>query len=75
MQNRIAISAVLAATLVVAAVVALATASPSGAFIHEMIGAGCRFGGEDVEPPGQSTGPKGGNAQSTIRALQSTGVI
>jgi hypothetical protein len=75
MQNRIAISAALFATLVVAAAVALATAAPSGAFIHEMIGASCRFGGEDVEPPGQTPGPPGGNAQSTIRALQATGVI
>jgi hypothetical protein len=75
MQNRIALSAAVLATLVVAAVAALATAQPSGAFIHEMIGAGCRFGGEDVEPPGQTPGPPGGNAQSTIRALQATGVI
>ena len=75
MQNRIALSAALLATLVVAAVVALATAAPGGAFIHEMIGASCRFGGEDVEPPGQAPGPPGGNAQSTIRALQATGVI
>jgi hypothetical protein len=75
MQNRIAVSAAVLATLVVAAVVALATAAPSGAFIHEMIGASCRFGGEDVEPPGQTPGPPGGNAQSTVRALQATGVI
>ena len=75
MQNRIAVSAAVLATLVVAAVVALGTAEPRGAFIHEMIGAGCRFGGEDVEPPGQTPGPPGGNAQSTIRALLATGVI
>ena len=75
MQNRIAVSAAVLAALVVAAVVALATAAPSGAFIHEMIGANCRFGNEDVEPPGQAPGPPGGNAQSTIRALQATGVI
>jgi len=75
MQNRIALSAAILATLVVAAVAALATAGPSGAFIHEMIGANCRFGNEDVEPPGQAPGPPGGNAQSTIRALQATGVI
>ncbi len=75
MQNRIALIATVLATLAVAAMVALATAAPSGAFIHEMIGAGCRFGGEDVEPPGQTPGPPGGNAQSTVRALQATGVI
>ena len=74
MQNRIVVSAALLATLVVAAVAALATAQPGGAFIHEMIGAGCRFGGEDVEPPGQVPGgPSNGN--STLRALQATGVI
>ena len=74
-QNRIVVSAAVLATLVVAALAALATAQPSGAFIHEMIGANCRFGNEDVEPPGQTPGPPGGNAQSTIRALLATGVI
>ena len=72
MHNRIAVSAAVLATLVVAAVVALATAAPSGAFIHEMIGASCRFGGADVEPPGQ-LGES--NGESFIRALQATGVI
>ena len=75
MQSRIALGATVLATLVVAAVAALATAGPSGAFIHEMIGANCRFGNADVEPPGQVPGGPPGNAQSTIRALQATGVI
>ena len=59
---------------VVAAMAALgvATAQPSGALIHEMIGASCRFGGEDVEPPGQAGGS---NGNSFVRALQATGVI
>lgn len=45
---------------------------PSGAFIHEMIGASWRFGGEEVQPPGQ-LGESNGN--SFIRSLQATGVI
>jgi hypothetical protein len=72
MRNRIVVSVAVLAALVVAAVVALATAKPSGAFIHEMIGASCRFGGEEVQPPGQ-LGESNGN--SFIRALQATGVI
>ncbi len=58
--------------LAVTAMVVLASATPSSAFIHEMIGASCRFGGQDVEPPGQ-VGASSGN--SFIRALQATGVI
>ena len=60
------------AALMAAAVLGVAGAQPSGAFIHEMIGASCRFGGADVEPPGQ-LGESNGN--SFIRALQATGVI
>lgn len=60
------------AALTAAAVLGIAGAQPSGAFIHEMIGASCRFGGADVEPPGQ-LGESNGN--SFIRALQATGVI
>ena len=69
---RIAL-ALVALALALATTVALATARPAGAFIHEKIGAGCRFGGADVEPPGQ-TGAQG-NANSFIRALQATGII
>lgn len=69
MRKRIARSV---ATFVVVSVVALAPAKPTGAFIHEMIGASCRFGGEEVQPPGQ-VGASSGN--SFIRALQATGVI
>lgn len=56
--------------------VALATAlvlvkpTPAEAFIHEIIGAMCREGGEEVIPPGQIRA-----GQSFIRALQATGVI
>ena len=74
MKNLRLILLVGALACVLAAVAALATAKPSEAFIHEMIGASCRFGGQDVEPPGQVPGgPSNGN--STIRALQATGVI
>ncbi|KJK11827.1 hypothetical protein UB45_11315 [Terrabacter sp. 28] len=58
--------------LAMTAGVLVASATPSSAFIHEMIGASCRFGGQDVEPPGQ-VGASSGN--SFIRALQATGVI
>ena len=75
MRKLFIVSAVALVTVAASAAFALVTAKPSGAFIHEMIGASCRFGGEDVEPPGQTPGPPGGNAQSTIRALQATGVI
>ena len=74
MRKRVMLTAVALATLAVSAVLALASAKPSDAFIHEMIGASCRFGGEDVEPPGQVPGgPSQGN--STTRALIASGVI
>jgi hypothetical protein len=67
-----AVIAVLA--LAIAAVAALATAPPSKAIIHEMVGASCRVDGFDnpPEPPGQ-TGASNGN--SFARALQASGVI
>jgi hypothetical protein len=74
MRKRVMLTAVALTTLAVSAVLALASAKPSDAFIHEMIGASCRFGGEDVEPPGQVPGgPSQGN--STTRALIASGVI
>jgi len=72
MSKRIKVCVALAATPVLAAMLVVATAQPSGAFIHEMIGASCRFGGQEVQPPGQ-LGESSGN--SFIRALQATGVI
>jgi len=69
MRNRLAKGVT---ALAVAGVMSLVGATPSEAFIHEMVGASCRFSGEDVEPPGQ-LGASNGN--SRIRALQSTGVI
>ena len=68
MRNRLAKGVT---AFAVAGVMSLVGASPSEAFIHEMIGASCRFGGEDVEPPGQVDA----NSKSFIRALQATGVI
>ena len=74
MKYRVMLTAIALTTLAVSAVLALASAKPSDAFIHEMIGASCRFGGEDVEPPGQVPGgPSNGN--STTRALIASGVI
>jgi hypothetical protein len=54
-----------------AAVAALVAAKPSGAIIHEMVGASCSAIGAP-EPAGQA-GASSGN--SFVRALQSTGVI
>jgi len=49
----------------------LVTPRPAEAFIHEIIAAMCRAGGEEVIPPGQV---KEGS-QSFIRALMATGFI
>jgi len=48
----------------------LLTPAPAHAFIHEIIAAMCRAGGEEVIPPGQI---RPGN--SMVRALQATGFI
>ena len=48
----------------------LTTPRPAEAFIHEIIAAMCRAGGEEVIPPGQVK-----PGQSFIRALQATGFI
>ena len=63
---------VTAMSLVLSFTLSLATASPANALIHEIIGAACRFGGEEVVPPGQAGASDG---QSFVRALQATGVI
>ena len=52
----------------------LATPRPAAAFIHEIIAALCRAGGEEVIPPGQVR-PEAGPGQSFLRALQATGFI
>ena len=52
----------------------LATPRPAEAFIHEIIAALCRAGGEEVIPPGQVR-PEGGPGKSFLRALQATGFI
>jgi hypothetical protein len=49
----------------------LLTPTPAQAFIHEIIAALCRAGGEEVIPPGQVREGE----QSFIRALQATGLI
>ena len=48
----------------------LATPRPAEAFIHEIIAAMCRAGGEEVIPPGQVK-----VGQSFVRALMATGFI
>lgn len=57
------------------AILALMSLSPprdADALIHEIIGAACREGGEEVVPPGQA-GESNGN--SFVRALQASGFI
>lgn len=51
-------------------VLAMAGPPVTSAAIHEIIGAACRAGGEEVVPPGQVK-----EGMSLVRALQSTGVI
>ena len=71
-MRSIAVLAIVSVFLSVA--LALSTARPAYALIHEMIGAGCRVGGfaNEVVPPGQAGAS---NGQSFVRALQATGVI
>lgn len=59
-------------SIALSATFGLMTASPANALIHEIIGAACRFGGEEVVPPGQAGAS---NGSSFVRALQATGVI
>lgn len=71
MRSRKATLVVVAlVALVLSAMLALSRPTPSSAFIHEIIGAACRAGGEEVIPPGQVK-----PGQSDLRALQATGVI
>jgi hypothetical protein len=74
MRNAKTALVVGALALVLAAAAALGTARPSGAIIHEMIGASCRVDGfnNPPEPRGQAGGS---NGNSFVRALQATGVI
>jgi hypothetical protein len=75
-MRRTKIGLVGGALVLVLSAVALGTATSSKAIIHEMIGASCRVDGfnNPPEPTGQAPGgPSNGN--STLRALQATGVI
>jgi hypothetical protein len=68
-MRKLSLGMVLA--LVVAGVTLnLTTPKPAEAFIHEIIAAMCRAGGEEVIPPGQVK-----PGQSFVRALQATGFI
>ena len=60
----------LAACVLAAVTMNLTTPKPAEAFIHEIIAAMCRAGGEEVIPPGQVR-----PGQSFVRALQATGFI
>ena len=51
--------------------VALAAPATASGAIHEIIGAACRAGGEEVVPPGQVAF----GSASFLRALQASGVI
>ena len=61
-------------SVLLSATIAITTAAPASALIHEMIGAGCRVGGfiNEVVPPGQA-GASNGN--SFVHALRATGII
>jgi hypothetical protein len=67
-QKKLLTAGMLSFTLALALV--LVTPAPADAFIHEIIAAMCRAGGEEVIPPGQIRG-----GQSMVRALQATGFI
>ena len=58
------------ASVALATAFVLLTPTPAHAFIHEIIAAMCRAGGEEVIPPGQI---REGN--SMVRALRATGFI
>lgn len=60
---------VVLASLILSA--SLLGAPSANALIHEIIGAACRSGGEEVVPPGQAR--EGG--ASFVRALRATGLI
>ena len=57
-------------SVMLASAFVLLTPTPAQAFIHEIIAALCRAGGEEVIPPGQIR-----DGQSFVRALQATGFI
>lgn len=67
-RRRFGIATLVATFLVVA--IHLTNAPPAEAFIHEIIAAMCRAGGEEVVPPGQI---REGN--SFLAALMATGFI
>jgi hypothetical protein len=70
MRKR-SLAGMLAAGFAAAIALILVTPRPAEAFIHEIIAALCRAGGEDVEPPGQSS-PE---SKAFTRALMATGFI
>ena len=69
-MRRVSLGMAVALGLAVATLV-LVTPRPAEAFIHEIIAAMCRAGGEEVIPPGQVRA----GTQSFTRALLATGFI
>ena len=69
-MRRVSLGMAVALGLAVATLV-LVTPRPAEAFIHEIIAAMCRAGGEEVVPPGQVRE----GTQSFVRALMATGFI
>jgi hypothetical protein len=67
-SRRFAVATVIAMALTMA--IHFASPPPAEAFIHEIIAAMCRAGGEEVVPPGQIR-----DGQSFLAALQATGFI
>lgn len=67
-RRRVGIATLVA--LAVAVAVHLASPPPAEAFIHEIIAAMCRAGGEEVVPPGQIR-----DGRSFVAALMATGFI
>jgi hypothetical protein len=71
-MRRLSFATVGAISVAAVMIVSLATPRPAEAFIHEIIAALCRAGGEEVIPPGQV---RPGDAKSFVRALLATGFI
>jgi len=69
-MRRMFVSAAGAAALASVLGVYLSSPAPAEAFIHEIIAAACRKGGEEVIPPGQIK-----PGQSEVRALIASGFI
>jgi hypothetical protein len=70
MRNR-SLAGVVAAGFAAVVALILITPRPAEGFIPEINAAECRAGGEDVEPPGQSSP----DSKAFVKALMATGFI